>query len=53
MVSQVTKGLLEDDPDSFSDAYEKTLRALEARQGSSETLETIDARLQRYGDNTL
>jgi ribosomal protein L16/L10AE len=48
MVSQVTRGALEDDPGLFSDAYEKALRTLETRQVSSETMETVDARVQRY-----
>lgn len=48
MVSQVTRGTLEDDPDLFSHVYEKALRTLEARQVSSETMETVDARVQRY-----
>lgn len=47
MVSQVTKGSLEDDPNAFSYQYEKALRTLETRQVSSDTMETIDARVQR------
>jgi hypothetical protein len=48
MVSQVTRGTLEDDPDLFSDVYGKALRTLETRQVSSESMETVDARVQRY-----
>lgn len=47
MVSQVTRGTLEDNPEMFSDLHEKALRTLETRQVSSETMENVDARVQR------
>lgn len=48
LVSQVAGLSLDGKPDKFSAAYEKTMRALEARYISSETIETIDVKIQRY-----
>jgi hypothetical protein len=48
LVSQLTGAVLKKDTDRFSELYERTLRILEIRQSSSETLETIDVRMQRY-----
>ncbi|PVF95510.1 hypothetical protein CPB86DRAFT_787976, partial [Serendipita vermifera] len=47
LVSQLAGTVLKEDADAFSDLYEKSLRILEVRQSISETLETIDVRMQR------
>lgn len=48
LVSQAGGMTLDDNPDAFAVAYERTLRALEAKKITSETLETTDVRIQRY-----
>lgn len=47
-MSQVTGSSLNNDPNGFASAYQKTAKALEARMISSETLDTTEARIQRF-----